>query len=154
MKIEVLKTLKGSALWRRGTVFDDTVAPIPGGILQEVKNNADTVRIVAASPFAKAEKPIAEAEPDNEIDIPVEPIPEIQETVQEEEAPQETEPPFVFPEMERLIETYTSMRAVADLLNVSPLTVSNWRKGKSSPKASALRLIKKEYRKVTTDDQR
>jgi len=36
MKIEVLKTLKGAKLVRRGTVFDSTVAPIPNNILKEL----------------------------------------------------------------------------------------------------------------------
>jgi len=154
MKVEVLQTLKGSILWRRGTVFDDAVSPIPKEILLEVKNNADTVKVIAASPFAKAEKPFAEAEIANEIEKPVEekPWPEIVEKATVS-PPQETTSTNPLPKLERIIKEYPSMSAVADLLNVTPMTISRWRNKKSAPKPGALRLIDKEYQRITADDQ-
>jgi len=61
MKIEILKTLKGSTTWRKGTVFDDTVSPIPGDILREVDSGSNAVKMIAT------EKPIVAVEPEIEI---------------------------------------------------------------------------------------
>ena len=51
MKVELLVTLKGTTTWRRGTVFDDAVSPIPGDILREI-NNPQVARVIPESPFA------------------------------------------------------------------------------------------------------
>jgi len=108
MKVEMLKTLKGSAIWRKGTVFDDIVSPIPGDILKEVDSGSSAVKMTAT------EKPIVAVETENEIeetvsesvfkDLPVtadeaERIQKVFETVaraQEEKsiAPPETEESF------------------------------------------------------------
>ena len=96
MKIEMLKTLKGCTIWRKGTVFDDTVSPIPGDILREVDSGSSAVKMTAT------EKPIVVVETENEIEKPVGPslTPEIIEkattTPQEKTsiAPPETEEPL------------------------------------------------------------
>ena len=67
MRIEVLATLKGSSTWRKGTVFDDAVSPIPGDILKEV--GSSTVKVMAENPFAvtktkiETEEPVVEESP-------------------------------------------------------------------------------------------
>jgi len=69
MKIEILKTLKGSTTWRKGTVFNDTVSPIPGDILKEVDSGSNAVKMIAT------EKPIVAVEPEIETkEIVVEPF--------------------------------------------------------------------------------
>ena len=62
MKVEILETLKGSTTWRKGTVFDDTVSPIPGDILKEVSSGSRAVRVIAENKFAvtKTENEIIE----------------------------------------------------------------------------------------------
>ena len=60
MKIEILNTLKGASLWRKGLVFDDTIAPIPGDILKEVHAGSPVVKVTREQ--AVAEKPIAAVE--------------------------------------------------------------------------------------------
>ena len=65
MKVEILNTLKGSSLWRKGLVFDDAMAPIPGDILREAKSGHQAVRVITDQ--AVAEKPIAAVETEIEI---------------------------------------------------------------------------------------
>ena len=60
MKVEILSTLKGSSLWRKGLVFDDTIAPIPGDILKEVHAGFPVVKVTRERTVA--EKPIAAVE--------------------------------------------------------------------------------------------
>ena len=153
MKVEIKKTLKASTVWKKGAVFDDTVAPIPGDILNEVKNGSPAVRVIAA------EKTIAVVEPEIEIEEPVEETPFIPARLTPEIVekatvlpPQETTSEFTFPELEWLIKENTSVKAVAHLLNVSYQTVLRWRTGKSEPKAKALNRIKREFKKVKIDD--
>lgn len=66
MKIEIIKTLKGATVRKKGTVFDDAVAPIPGNILNEVRHGSRAVRVI------EAEKPIAEIKTEIEIKEAVE----------------------------------------------------------------------------------
>ena len=146
MKVEILTTLKASKTWSKGTVFDDTDSPIPVDILKEVQNGSNAVRVTAA------EKPIAAVEPEIEIKEPVEETIGMQDTpLVVDDPPQETTSEFTFPELERLIEKNTSVKAVAHLLNVSYQTVLRWRTGQSKPKDKALRKIKREFKKVEND---
>jgi len=148
MKIEIIKTLKGATVWKKGTVFDDAVAPIPGNILNEVRHGSKAVRVISA------EKPIAEIETEIENeDTVAEPTSPAPETDRASEVPQENTPKFTFPELEGLIEKNTSVKEVAVLLGVSYPTVLKWRSGKSKPKAKTLRKIRREFKKVNADDQ-
>ncbi len=154
MKIEIIKTLKCSTVWKKGAVFDDAVSPIPGDIIKEVENGSKAVRVIAA------EKPIAVVEPEIEIKEPVQKLtfkPPDDKLEFAKDGPRsfmsETTSEFTFPELERLIEKNTSVKAVAHLLNVSYQTVLRWRTGKSKPKDKVLRKIKREFKKVKADDQ-
>ena len=62
MKVEILETLKGFTTWRKGTIFDDIVSPIPGDILKEVSSGSRAVRVIAENKFAvtKTENEIIE----------------------------------------------------------------------------------------------
>ena len=73
MKVEILSTLKGSSLWRKGLVFDDTVAPIPGDVLKEVQAGSPVVKVTREQ--AVAEKPIAAVKTEIETIETVEQIP-------------------------------------------------------------------------------
>ena len=143
MKIEVIKTLKCTTVWKKGTVFNDTDSPIPGDILKELSIGSGTVRKIAA------EKPTAVVKPKIEIEKPVEP--KLEEPVV---VAQESTSEFTFPELEGLIQKYTSIKAVSELLNVSHQTVSRWRTGKSKPMDKALRKLRREYGKVKNDQGR
>ena len=146
MKVEMLKTLKGSTIWRKGTVFDDAVSPIPGDILREVDSGTKTVKVIAT------EKPIVAVEPEIEIKETVEETSAVWEPLPPaEDPPQETTSKPAFPELEGLIEKHESVKAVAHLLNVSYQTVLRWRTGKSKPKDKVLRKIKREFKKVNDD---
>ena len=102
MKVEILSTLKGSSLWRKGLVFDDTIAPIPGDILKEVHAGSPVVKVtrdraVAEKPIAAVETEIETIEPEEELDIEIssdyswrEQIPK---TVPEKEESVQKEPP-------------------------------------------------------------
>ena len=148
MKIEIVNTLKCSTVWKKGTVFDDAVSPIPGDIIKEAKNGSKAVRVIAA------EKPIAVVEPEIEIKETVEETSTLWEKLPPaEDPPQEKTSKPAFPELEGLIEKNTSVKAVAHLLNVSYQTVLRWRSGKSKPKDNMLRKIKREFKKVKADDQ-
>jgi len=65
MKVEILETLKGSTTWRKGTIFDDSVSPIPGDIIKEVSSGSRAVRVMAEDKFAVTKN-------ENEIIKPVE----------------------------------------------------------------------------------
>ena len=132
MKIEVLKTLKGAKLVRRGTVFDSTVAPIPNNILKELSNGADTVKQIGA--VIATEKPIVAVEPEIETeelvpDTILQNISDARDEI-EKRAPEKMTP---LDKLERLIDHYSSMRKVAKVLGTSPQSVSKWRKGEYKP---------------------
>jgi transcriptional regulator with XRE-family HTH domain len=66
--------------------------------------------------------------------------------------PQEKISEFAFPELEGLIEKHTSVKAVAELLDVSYQTVLRWRTGKNKPNDKMLEKIKRESKKVRLND--
>jgi len=94
MRVEMLKTLKGSTIWKKGAVFDDTVSPIPGDILREVDSGTKTVKVTAT------EKPIVVVE--TEI--------ETQETVEETSGEKPAEDPPQEKESIALLETEESFK--------------------------------------------
>lgn len=63
-RVELLVTVKGTKVWKKGTIFDPQKDghPIPSEIINEVRANTGTVRVLgAAAPTAKQEG-AAEAE--------------------------------------------------------------------------------------------
>lgn len=159
MKVELLRTLKGEAIWAKGTVFDDAVSPLPRDIKEEVKAKAKTVRIIPdPSSLFGEEEPDYQWE-DGEVDtgateqIPEEPPPpEIvaPEPITESEA-KET-PPNIFPELEGLIQAKGSLAQVARMFDVTYVTVKRWRQ--KLPKPEIVKRIKKEYKRLTNDQNR
>ena len=102
MKVEILSTLKGSSLWRKGLVFDDTIAPIPGDILKEVYAGSPVVKVTRER--AVAEKPIAAVETEIETIEPVEEEPDVVAS----EDPLQEQIPITVPEKEESIQKETS----------------------------------------------
>lgn len=146
MRIEVIcGTLKsGSDKWKRGTVFDDTVASIPREILKELRAEAGTVRLLA-DPIAPAEIPIASAETENEI-----PGTEQDEIPTTEDKP-ETEAPDYIKALHVILERAGSKNKTAKLLDVSAITLNRWLSMESTPKPEAITRILSEAEK--RDDQ-
>jgi len=157
MKIELLVNLKASKLWKKGTVFDSTVAPIPSDIMKEHDIGRPTVRVIAT------EKPNVAVEPKTEIESPVpenvfenanlqiadaEKIEEEFET--KDQAPEKL---TIIDELERLITHYSSMRKLAKALGTSAVTVSKWRKGKNKPSKQFSSKIHRMFQGLS-DDQR
>lgn len=142
MRVEVLRNLRASKLWKRGTVFNDAVSPIPNDILTEVHHNANTVRVLpdvmSRVREAATEIPIVAAEAENENEA-------IDEIVEET-------PPEIFPELERLIEMKGSLAEVARLFNVTYVTVKRWRH--KVPRADMVSRIKKAYARLIHDQGR
>jgi len=158
MKVEVLVKLKGSTTWRKGTVFDDTVSPIPGDILKEIENGARTVRVMAESPFAVTETDDEYPEPTELFGKEVEttneaiwkPLPEVENYPPEAES-------LPDPELESEIDTILELevllkniplKQVAELLRVPYQRVVLWRSGRSTPPDDAVTLIHEEFEKV------
>ena len=153
MKDEILVTLKGAKIWRKGTVFDDAVSPIPDNILREVRDGSTVVRVLAESPFAVTE---------TKIEQDVEETPWLDDT---NIAPTGFEEPKVelldvplpettyLPKLEAIIQKSPSISAAAKRLGVSYQAVSRWRSGKSTPNDESIALIIKEFEKVKEDDQ-
>lgn len=52
MRVELLRTLKGSETWGKGMVFNDAISPIPSDIMLEVSQGARTVRVLSEPPKA------------------------------------------------------------------------------------------------------
>jgi len=161
MKIEVLKTLKGAKLVRRGTVFDSTVAPIPNNILKELSNGADTVKQIGA--VIATEKPIVAVESEIEIKQPVveqynasdigsfdpDPIPDIGEAMDRTMDLAKVQPQeklSVIDELEMLINHYPSMSKVAKILGTSAQSVGRWRKGLNKPSDEFVAKIHKAFK--------
>jgi hypothetical protein len=144
MKVEVLCNLKsGQQFWKRGTVFDDAVSPIPKDILAEVKARSKSVMVL----FEDFEPKSFEEEIAVEI-----PKTAVIRTITETELPKSENPPEFFPELERLIEMQGSMAGVARLFDVTYVTVSRWRK--AMPRPEVVDRIKKEYARLTHDQNR
>jgi hypothetical protein len=69
MRVETQVSLKGTEggkaiTWLAGTVFDDTKAPLPTSIKQEIQRRSGTVMILPE--LAAATQPDVESEPDAE----------------------------------------------------------------------------------------
>lgn len=140
MRVEILETLKGSSLWRRGTVFDDAVAPIPGDILKEVDNGSRIVRAMAENPFAMTE---SEKETVDETSF----------TFSWGKTPDVEEPPLDVPEIDYLSELewlveQSKPKIVAEKLGVPHQRMTLWRSGKKTPPEDAIKLIHEEFIKV------
>jgi hypothetical protein len=104
MKVEILSSLKGSSLWRKGLVFDDTIAPIPGDILKEVEARSPVVKVTRER--AAAEIPIAAVKTEIEIIKSVEEEPDI--IVSED--PLQEQIPITVPEKEESVQKETSKK--------------------------------------------
>lgn len=102
MKVEILSTLKGSSLWRKGLVFDDTIAPIPGDILKEVYAGSPVVKVTREQ--AVAEKPITAVKTEIETIEPVEEEPDVVAS----EDPLQEQISITVPEKEESVQKETS----------------------------------------------
>jgi len=166
MKVELLRTLKGEAIWAKGTVFDDAVSPLPRDVQEEVKARAKTVRIIPdpSSLFGDEEEPDYGWE-DGEVDMgATEQIPEVDEVVEvvlppEIVAPEPTTeseaketPTIIFPELEGLIQASGSLAQVARTFGVTYVTVGRWRQ--KLPKPEIVKRIKREYKRLANDQNR
>jgi len=176
MRIELLVTLKGEKVLRKGLIFDSNDGPIPQNILKEVNMGARTVKVL--EPDGVAEKsPIAAPETENEKTEVVE-TPEIHDLPQDfvdenlkeittseyredpsvqitkEIETKEQSPPPLIPELEELIKASGSVAETARLLKVSYPTVGRWRKGESKPQDKILTLIKRRLRELKNDQSR
>lgn len=160
MKVELLKTLKGELLWKKGTVFDDAVSPFPRDIKEEIKAKSKVIRIIPdpSSLFGQEEEPDYEWE-DGEVDtgateqIPEEPPPpEIVAPEPTTESEAKETPTIIFPELEGLIQASGSLAQVARTFGVTYVTVGRWRQ--KLPKPEIVRRIKREYKRLTNDQNR
>lgn len=50
MKVELLVTLKGKDIWEKGLILDSEQAPIPSDILEEIRLETGTVRVIKEKP--------------------------------------------------------------------------------------------------------
>ena len=153
MKVEVLCTLKGEKTWKRGTVFDDAVSPIPRDVMLEAFRGTNTVKILSKL------KPELESD-----DVPPEINSDFSTTSTEDkfvEAQSDNEssitqenPSEHLPELEGLIRVKGTISATAKLLGVTPMSITRWRKG-AMPKSNMLEKIKEEYKRLMrpNDDQ-
>ena len=114
MKIELLASLKGSKLWGKGTVFDSTVAPIPGDILKEAAKGSAFVKVTAT------EKPIT---------VAVETENEIADNAAPHVAPELS--PYV--ELLKLQKQYSSKSKLAKAVGTSITSINRWLSGKHTP---------------------
>jgi len=165
MRVEILTNLKGESIWKKGTVFDDTVSPIPRDIMTEMAQGAKTVRVLpgpkvepevkvtdlALAPGMREIREnfsIPEGTPEVLAEEPVEAEPENESFIIKEA------PTKHLPELEGLIHAKGTIAAVSNLLGVSYAAIGRWRKG-GNPKPDILQKIKKEYAKLTgpKDDQ-
>jgi len=123
MKVELLVTLKSRPnVWRKGTVLDSTKSPIPQVILNEVRLETGTVRVLEGT----TEKP--------KIVVP--------ETVNENETNEKTDPFGLEEETSNAITIdsnldylLTQMNAtkLAKELGVSNASIFMWKSGRGSP---------------------
>jgi len=124
MRVEVVKTLKGSQLWKKGAVFDDTVSLIPAEILNELRLGTDVVAEIKEKPSLEviedyeteeAENLTADSETQNETVI------ESREDLSQQEAKEN---------LNLLIGMYNGKVAdVAKEMGFSVSAISLWRKG-------------------------
>ena len=130
MKVELLVTLKSRPnVWRKGTVLDSTKSPIPQVILNEVRLETGTVRVLEGT----TEKP--------KIVVP--------ETVNENETSEDTDPfgleeetsntITIDPNLEYLL-TQMSALKLAKELGVSSPSVFLWKGGKNASGENRLKL--------------
>ncbi len=158
MRVELLTTLKGEHLWKKGMVFDDAISPIPKDIGTEVARGARTIRVLPeprkaikvsdTTPEMSENSEVVEGQPD----VNFSPMAATEDQVVEAETDNasfitEEKPTKHLPELEGLIHAKGTIAAVANLLNVSYQTVGRWRKG-GNPKPEMLKQIKKEYDKL------
>jgi len=174
MKVELLVTLKGTTTWRRGTVFDDAVSPIPGDILREI-DNPQVIRVIPESPFAVPRNeetafewgmlPEVNNYDDDASEIEMEPEPEV-----EEEQPDEAEVKLTFgsvdaqmnnlrnllkdDEKEYLIELnalidQSSLKRAAVILDAPYQRLAMWRAKRKEPTEEEIQKIHEEYAKVS-----
>lgn len=160
MKVELLRTLKGEEIWKKGTVFNDAVSPLPRDVQEEVKARAKTVRVIPDPSFlfGDEEEPDYQWE-DGEVDpgateqIPEEPPPpEIVAPEPITESETKETPPNIFPELEGLIQASGSLAQVARTFGVTYVTVGRWRQ--KLPKPEIVKRIKREYKRLTNDQNR
>jgi hypothetical protein len=96
MIVEIVKTLKGSRVWKKGMVL---TSPLPAEILKEVEKRSPCVRVTEDP--TEAENPIAEVEMENEKEFeyessfPIDQTEEDQEPEPEEQEPEEPEEPEI-----------------------------------------------------------
>ena len=176
MKVQLLTTLKGSEIRRKGTVFDDTVSPIPHDILTEVARKRGTVKVLqGATEKPKAVAPVAEPEDiaklvvndlDQAFNIPeldefgvndLDQQPEnLTETKDSEAVPPvlkelgDTEKVIpIDPDVEFIL-SKMSANQFSKRIGASYQTVLNWKKG-STPTAKYVQRIKKLARELRDD---
>jgi len=127
MKVELLTTLKASRVWKRGTVFDDTVSPIPKDILLEIEEETGAVRVLGRETATESQIVV-------------------------EEPPEEESPiPEYLSELERLINRVGSVVKTAALLSISVTTIYKWRKIAAVPNAQMKAKIQEKLSRYDTD---
>ena len=136
MRVELLKTLKGQKLWKKGTVFDDADTPFPRDIQGEIQARSRVIKVLPDLP-----KRVVEVAAEI---VAAKPEPEPQ--AEQDEIPQD-----IFPELERLIELQGTIASVARLMDVSTVTINRWRQKR--PRAEVIQNVKEAYAKVTAHDQ-
>lgn len=161
MKVTLKCTLKGNQVWKKGAVFDDTVAPIPAGILSEVaKRPGITVDVEDSfSAAPQSDGSIESADLLIDFDVPRETIIEpIEEPIEEPAAPEsktgadETETktekpiPEYLSELERLTEIAGTIAKVLRILKISRATYHRWIRQEGVPSPKNIKVIKKALR--------
>ena len=165
MRVEVLKNLKGETTWKKGTVFDDTVSPIPRDIMGEVAQGASSVRVLSGPKEIEVTDLTPNVDENFQAHVPTL-VPGMQRISDEITAMAETpvvaetdnasfitqeKPIEHLPELEGLIHAKGTIAAVANLLDTSYPSITRWRKG-SNPKPAMLKKIKREYAKLRSKD--